>query len=659
MKKLNFDYLLTNTSGALLQRGHIKYSISHFIYSLYQKTYINATCTDIFWSAFHSALKNMWAVSIAFATNSPQILNKTSRIGIMKMLHSFGYFAFYDITKNSPIFVKNSNGRVYLVDYKSNQAMSFGFSIPTSIPKNTYSKFYMASFVCNNQNSIVNKDGTFTLKIVDPIGDNIIDDRAILNHQEYKKAILDQLVEPKIYELNFKSTRLKVYISKQPLPHLQHITEYFSDEEIYIYVEELLQTSKYLHFVNGTNLVVSLSSPSIIELTDEEISALKSNEFSYFSDEDILNLKRMKYLVPSNDEFKLMQKKRKLEHSQKKDEFGLTILTTTKCNARCHYCYESGVKQIDMSVDVQKKIINFLEEKATEYKRMYLSWFGGEPLVNTEAIDNISMALSQRNIEFNSSIVSNGYLIDQYIDKFDTWKIESVQITLDGVGDKYNSAKNYIYSDDNAFDRVLKNISLLIQKGIRVAIRLNFNKYNYSDILECIEFIHKQYGNAKGLVVYVNHIFGDSSTYHLDDGTNLYRIMFQKLLSCGYIKTLSDMGLRARSFYCFRTNLDHLVINANGDFYKCEHAIISPQTGCVGNVCEDVQKNTAHDFWTNTLYPYTKCNACEFVFVCQGGCISENILSGQYASCIPFIDSFDDIIKDYYLIRKGEKHESN
>ena len=57
----------------------------------------------------------------------------------------------------------------------------------------------------------------------------------------------------------------------------------------------------------------------------------------------------------------------------------ITITTTLKCNARCAYCYENGVKQIDIREDAELKIIDFIK-KHNKSNEVHLIWFGGEPL---------------------------------------------------------------------------------------------------------------------------------------------------------------------------------------------------------------------------------------------------------------------------------------
>ncbi len=160
-----------------------------------------------------------------------------------------------------------------------------------------------------------------------------------------------------------------------------------------------------------------------------------------------------------------------------------TIFTTTDCNARCFYCFEKNAARIPMSPGSAEKTAGFIAGHCGG-NEVSISWFGGEPLYNMEAIDIICRGLRERGIPFNSKIVSNGYLFDREIigrAKVD-WELRSVQITLDGTEDVYNKAKAYIYKGVNAFRRVIGNIHLLLDAGIAVDIRLNIDTYNADNL---------------------------------------------------------------------------------------------------------------------------------------------------------------------------------
>ena len=137
-----------------------------------------------------------------------------------------------------------------------------------------------------------------------------------------------------------------------------------------------------------------------------------------------------------------------------------TILTTTGCNARCFYCYEQGTKPATMTAETASRVVRYIMAHRGG-EEVTLRWFGGEPLVNAKAIDQISTELKEQGVPFRSKMITNGYLMDaDLVERAkELWQLQWVQITLDGMAQTYNRVKYYIYQGVNAFEHVLENIS--------------------------------------------------------------------------------------------------------------------------------------------------------------------------------------------------------
>ena len=88
-----------------------------------------------------------------------------------------------------------------------------------------------------------------------------------------------------------------------------------------------------------------------------------------------------------------------------------TILTSTHCNARCYYCYESDVPRYSMTPNTAVDVGDYIT-RVSGSNEVELRWFGGEPLFNFEAIDLICKRLSENGVNFKSLMISNGYYLD-------------------------------------------------------------------------------------------------------------------------------------------------------------------------------------------------------------------------------------------------------
>ena len=311
-----------------------------------------------------------------------------------------------------------------------------------------------------------------------------------------------------------------------------------------------LKPSIYNRYIirDDYHLVFNSCSLSLIRLEEDKFFMLRNGNFTAFDDNEIKKLYEMNFINSFSDEpSKVIEQHFNFVHP--KDKFRLTLFTTTNCNARCPYCFQRGTKLTTPNVEIEEDIINLILDNKD--KKIHIKWFGGEPLLNVNMIDRISKQLDIFGVDYSSSMISNGYLINKYIDKIPGWKLKRIQITLDGVNEKYNSIKRYIVKNDaNPFETVISGIKKLLETGVFVSVRLNFDRNNYLDIVECIEYLKQEVGNPTNLSVYCHHIFGPEENFHLPDGTNLYLILMKKMMECGYLDNLFQLGVRYRPLPC-------------------------------------------------------------------------------------------------------------
>ena len=223
----------------------------------------------------------------------------------------------------------------------------------------------------------------------------------------------------------------------------------------------------------------------------------------FIQDVDDLNksldrLVEMYFYVPLEfDEVKWVNDLRATKCSKSKARIinGFTIFSTMDCNARCFYCYEKGLSQISMTDKIANDVADFILKKSHNTP-VDIRWFGGEPLLNTKAIDIICNAMINYGARFKSSMITNGLLFtDSSISRAKSlWKLKRVQITLDGTKEVYQKVKSYKGAVGDEFEKVIDNIRKLIEAKIRVSIRLNQGLYNTPNLLELIDILSSNFG---------------------------------------------------------------------------------------------------------------------------------------------------------------------
>ena len=305
----------------------------------------------------------------------------------------------------------------------------------------------------------------------------------------------------------------------------------------------------------------------------------------------------MKYLVPEDfDDKKSVTQLRKVIHllSQRKDIVGYTIMPTSHCNARCFYCFESDFKYTHMSEETAARLVEYMTEHCNAEKFLHITWFGGEPTVGEKRIDQICEGLNKNGIGFSSFMYSNGYLFDDEMVKkaVDLWKLNKIQITLDGTEEVYNRVKAYKSVTGSPYQRVMENIRKLLDAGIYVLIRLNMDFHNAEDLKTLIGELAERFSGYENISCYVSVLFDDEGyetvTHTAEERTkleetknSLEQVIIEKRID-GKLGKTSMPFLKAIS--CCTDNDASLLINPDGGIAKCDH---DPYINIIGTIRSD------------------------------------------------------------------------
>lgn len=429
--------------------------------------------------------------------------------------------------------------------------------------------------------------------------------------------------------------------------------------------------SKYIvvqPFNENEKLLYSTLSTSILTMENEMYNAIF--EQCKFGDyvEECQSLCEMGFLFEGNPNSQLddLEKIRKEIVDVDHGITAVTIAPTMDCNARCFYCFEHGAIKGTMSEETADDVADFLIRNCKE-KELYVSWFGGEPLMATNIISRINTKLLDAGINVESTITTNGILIDQsIIEKFREWNVSRVQITLDGLHDEYNRIKNYTLNIPDPFEQIMENIELSISSGISVHLRVNYKSTDYSKVKETMEYLNDRFGHYEHLYLYgapldlpqikgyseFDEKEGDIFLQVLDDslknGYENDELNFASLkVSEDYNPALGELMLAPFPANCFMVNKDRYVIDDAGLLYKCQKHLGKPQFSC-GNVKDGPIKNDVYFHYVTEKLHDERCKECRMLPICQGGCNANRLLYGHKFACPPSKSIIEKLVLKYY-----------
>lgn len=288
-------------------------------------------------------------------------------------------------------------------------------------------------------------------------------------------------------------------------------------------------------------------------------------------------LEQRRFLVPTAfDEYTYACQFRTvaaLLHRPQPEITSFTIFTTTDCNARCPYCYEMGRPRRPMRDDTARDAAAYIA-RVSGGKKVKLGWFGGEPLMNARAIGIITEELRARGVPFYSTMITNGYLLDeQTVEKAKSdWHLERVQITLDGTEEAYNRIKGYVRAQGSAYRRVLMNIERLLQADVRVAIRLNATPQNMDDLGRLTDELAVRFAGQKKLSLYSFPVwdFDPDGAEPEPETVARWDALQRRILASG-VGRHDRLSRQIRTVRCMADNDNCVTILPDGQLGKCEH----------------------------------------------------------------------------------------
>lgn len=146
---------------------------------------------------------------------------------------------------------------------------------------------------------------------------------------------------------------------------------------------------------------------------------------------------------------------------------------TSQCNFRCKYCCYSECYELThgytndyLDFDTAQKALDYYVKnylkvvKRNPLAEMFISFYGGEPLLNFELVKEIITYMETEYSQYKCAynMTTNGLLLDEKTADYLVGKDVAILVSLDGPANEQN--RNRVdYAGNGTFDRVMKNIN--------------------------------------------------------------------------------------------------------------------------------------------------------------------------------------------------------
>ena len=327
-----------------------------------------------------------------------------------------------------------------------------------------------------------------------------------------------------------------------------------------------------------------------------------TNKIPYFE-----QLIKNGFIVNKNlDEYQRVKKCFEEMQLMQPKTYSYVIAPTLKCNLNCVYCFQKDYerKNIQISDETIQNIVNYFDtvvRKSKGLEKIKITWFGGEPMICYEQILSLSCkikeCLQKLNVEFETSMITNGTLLDEERIKqlLEIANLKKIQITLDGDVNNYCLKK---CTNPQIYYKVLNNI-ITTSKHLRTIVRFNADKANYNELVELSKYLISNCQNDNLRIHYAqvkdyNDCCELDSTLLNDYEYWVSKEQFYSDIGQDWRKSRKDNLPRfnGKSF-CGLIAKNNFVIDYNGNLFKCEH-YLGKENKIVGNVIDGLYYNEAY-----------------------------------------------------------------
>jgi len=398
----------------------------------------------------------------------------------------------------------------------------------------------------------------------------------------------------------------------------------------------MLRASAYDIFVSEEedSLLANLVTEALIRLDNEHVELvrriLKEPNKAYFGEErrTLEILRSNGFLIDSDFDEQAYLKLRFFVARYGNEALGLSILPTLRCNFRCLYCYEDHLN-IDIEERVCRNLVRFVDRELPGKREFDVSWFGGEPLLRLDLIEDLSsqflISCDKYAVEYKAEITTNGYLLTPSTAKtLAELGVHAAQVTLDGPPEAHDT-RRVLANGKGTFSQIMDNI-LENADLFEFRIRVNIDRATAPLAGQLLDFLEP----VKQKIIL--GFYPVSSTARATDSgikclsmssfADVHRGILQEAHERGF-RLVKGFALTA-TVYCGAYQLNTHIVDPRGDLFKCVEDVGHPEhrVGYLtdqGTIQFDYPRMLPWAVWDPFQDP--ECRKCQVLPVCMGGCL--------------------------------------
>lgn len=340
----------------------------------------------------------------------------------------------------------------------------------------------------------------------------------------------------------------------------------------------------------------------------------------------------------------------KEEHDPEEFEMkSMCLHVSHDCNMRCKYCFAGtgpyGQQRTLMSAETGKKAIDFLLGQAKITTHFEIDFFGGEPLLNFDAMKEIVAYAREKEKEtgktFEFSLTTNGVLLNDEVEEFVAQEKMNLILSIDGRKE-VNDRMRPMADGSGSYDTITANFLRIngertgkadhrYGKGIYTYYRGTYTSENLdfaNDVLHLSDLGFKRISvepvilpEERKYAIKKEHLPVLFEQYDILTDEYLERKGTDKEFHFHHFEVDMDEGpcFSKRVTGC-GAGYQYMAVTPEGNLYPC-HQFVGKTETIIGTLEEGfTNKKLMNEFRDTNIYSKEECKDCWARHLCGGGC---------------------------------------
>jgi uncharacterized protein len=324
----------------------------------------------------------------------------------------------------------------------------------------------------------------------------------------------------------------------------------------------------------------------------------------------------------------------------------LELLLAQRCNMRCVYCYGDGGEYGDrgmMTAETALAAVDWLMEHSLDEAKVYISFFGGEPLLNFPVMQQVVAYAKQqagaRGKAVAFGITTNASLVTNKIIAYLQAENITPLVSFDGPPEVQNRQRPF-RNGHGSYDRVSARIQALRKAFPNLKARATV--WGDSDPmvirqgLEAVGFTSCQLVTASPMLSQTPREVGTAQAaheraaermlaYQRNEVALLFTAIRGRTLEQGVQavpKPLAGLITRRKEHFTCGVGRAMTAVSVSGDFYPC-HRFVGQPSVRLGHL-RDYRAGGLTDYHRAVVENLPLCRSCWARYSCGGGCFHHN-----------------------------------